>query len=51
MRIDVKRIQRDIEAIAAFTSTPGAGATRLSFSEEYRKACDYVADAGRESSE
>lgn len=47
MRIDVNRIQRDIEAIATFTATPGAGATRLSFSEEYGKACDYVADAAR----
>ena len=47
MRIDINRIQRDIEAIAAFTSTPGAGATRLSFSDEYRKACDYVAEAAR----
>lgn len=48
MRIDIERILRDIEAIAAFTSTPGAGTTRLSFSEEYRKACDYVAEAARE---
>ena len=47
MQVDIHRIQRDIEAIAAFTSTPGAGATRLSFSPEYRKACDYVAGEAR----
>jgi hydantoinase/carbamoylase family amidase len=48
MQIKIDRIRRDIEAIAAYTSTPGSGATRLSFSTEYRQACDYVADAARQ---
>ena len=42
MRTDLKRIQRDIEALAAFNSTPGAGLTRFSFSEEHKRAQDYI---------
>ncbi|MBW3630248.1 MAG: hydantoinase/carbamoylase family amidase [Gemmatimonadetes bacterium] len=44
MPIRIGRIQRDIEAIAAFTATPGEGATRPTFSAEWRAARDYVAD-------
>ena len=47
MRVSLKRIREHIETISNMTSTPGAGATRLSFSPEYREACDYVADRAR----
>ena len=36
------RIRADIEAIARFTATPGAGADRPTFSSEWRQARDYV---------
>ncbi len=42
MRTNLERIQRDIEALSAFNSTPGAGLTRFSFSEEHKKAQDYI---------
>ena len=44
MPIRAERIQRDVEAIAAFTATPGEGASRPTFSPEWRAARDYVAD-------
>lgn len=40
--VNVERIKRDIETMAGFTSTPGDGVTRLSFSEEDRRARDYI---------
>ncbi len=43
MTSSVERIQRDIETIAGFTETPGAGATRPTFSAAWRAARDYVA--------
>lgn len=50
MYTNVKRIQQDIEELSRYTSTPGAGTTRLSFSREDRGARDYIksqmADAG-----
>ena len=39
---DLTRIQKDMEAFAACTATPGSGCTRLSFSPSYRKAIDHV---------
>lgn len=42
MRTSLERIRKDIEALAAFNGTPGAGLTRLSFSEEHKKAQDYI---------
>jgi allantoate deiminase len=41
--IRVERIQKDIEAIAQFTQTPGNGATRPTFSDMWGKAINYVA--------
>jgi allantoate deiminase len=38
----VERIQRDIEKLSKYTSTPGAGTTRLSFSTEDRGAREYI---------
>lgn len=43
MRINIERIRRHIEALARFTTTPGAGSTRLSYTPEYRQACEYLA--------
>src|SRR4051794_20974178 len=42
MSIDVNRIRTDIEAIARCTATPGAGATRPTFSPAWAEACEYV---------
>lgn len=42
MKIDIARIRSHIEALAAFTATPGKGTTRLSYSPEYRQGCDYL---------
>src|SRR5438094_2759439 len=44
MSISAPRIQSDIAAIARFTETPGAGATRPTFSDAWRQARDYVID-------
>jgi hydantoinase/carbamoylase family amidase len=44
MPITAERIQSDIDAIARFTETPGAGASRPTFSAEWRAARDYVAE-------
>lgn len=37
-----QRIERHIEAIGQFTSTPGQGTTRLTYSEQDRQARDYI---------
>lgn len=42
MRTSVNRIKRDIETLATFTATPGQGVTRFSFTEQDRKARDYI---------
>src|SRR5687768_9092672 len=42
MPIDAERIRADIEAIARFTATPGAGADRPTFSPQWGQARDYV---------
>jgi hydantoinase/carbamoylase family amidase len=47
MKVDVSRIRRHIETLSAFTTTPGAGTTRLSYSPEYRRACNYLIDHAR----
>lgn len=47
MQVDIERIRQHIESLACFTTTPGAGSTRLSYTPEYRQACDYVADRAR----
>lgn len=42
MHIDISRLARDLESIAAFTATPGPGCTRLSYTPEYGKAREYL---------
>lgn len=39
------RIENDLNALQAFTSTPGAGCTRLPFTKETRTAADYLKQA------
>ena len=39
---DRQRIQRDIEVLAQFTSSPGQGVTRFSFTAEDRAAREYI---------
>jgi allantoate deiminase len=41
--INPHRIAHDIRTIAGITQTPGNGATRPTFSTEWRMACNYVA--------
>src|SRR5262245_30745523 len=43
MPVNKDRITADINAIAQFTQTPGAGATRPTFSSSWKGARDYVA--------
>jgi allantoate deiminase len=47
MKIDPGRISKDIEAIAAFTETPGAGCSRPTFTMQWVAARDYVIDEAR----
>jgi allantoate deiminase len=42
MPISEDRIRADVEAIARFTATPGAGADRPTFSPQWKQARDYV---------
>lgn len=42
MNVDIDRIRAHVEAIARFTATPGQGATRMTYSPEYRAGCDYL---------
>jgi allantoate deiminase len=44
MGTQIERIARDIEIINAFTSTPGRGITRFTFSEPYMQARAYVTE-------
>ncbi|MEM8873577.1 MAG: 2-oxo-4-hydroxy-4-carboxy-5-ureidoimidazoline decarboxylase [Planctomycetota bacterium] len=44
MPIQTDRLRRDIETIAAITQTPGAGATRPTFSKEWGDAVAYIAN-------
>lgn len=48
MHVNIQRIRRHIETLAAFTTTPGAGSTRLSYTPEYRQACEYVGSRARD---
>jgi allantoate deiminase len=47
MQVDIARIRGHIEALARFTATPGAGSTRLSYTDEFRQACEYIAGHAR----
>ncbi|GJL83108.1 MAG: Zn-dependent hydrolase [marine bacterium B5-7] len=49
MNVNIVRIHAHIDALANFTATPGAGSTRLSFSSEYRAACDYLINVAESS--
>lgn len=42
MKTNVNRIQKDIETLATFTSTPGNGVTRSSYSKEDKLAKEYL---------
>ena len=43
MSVQADRIAQDIRIINSFTSTPGRGVTRFTFSEPYMQARAYVA--------
>ena len=47
MSISIDRIRADIEAIAKFTATPGSGASRPTFSSQWRQARDYVIEQAK----
>src|SRR5437773_12146600 len=47
MPISVERIRKDIDSIARFTQTPGAGAERPTFSDAWRAAREYVIDQAK----
>lgn len=42
MEANLERLMKDIETVASFNSTPGNGYTRFSYSEEDRKARNYL---------
>ena len=42
MKVDVKRIQNDIETLATFNETPGCGVTRSSYTKEDKMAKEYL---------
>lgn len=42
MRANAARIQKDIEALAAFNATPGEGLTRMTFTPEHKGAQEYL---------
>lgn len=42
MRVNIQRIQRDIENLSSFNATPGKGVTRLAFTKEDREAREYI---------
>lgn len=45
--IRVERVQQDIQAVARFTETPGAGASRPTFSRSWAAASEYIAGEAR----
>lgn len=47
MHVKIDRIRTHVETLARFTATPGAGSTRLSFSPEYRAACEHFLESAR----
>lgn len=52
LEVSKKRIKKDLEALKAFTATPGNGCTRMPFTKETRDAAEYLkkamAEAGME---
>jgi amidase, hydantoinase/carbamoylase family len=42
MKVNLDRVIKDIETLATFTSTPGNGVTRLSYTKEDRLAREYL---------
>ena len=42
MKVDVSRIQKDIETLATFNETPGCGVTRSSYTKEDKMAKEYL---------
>ena len=42
MKVNAKRIENDINQINKFNSTPGQGISRLTFTEEYMGAMNYI---------
>lgn len=42
MKVNAKRIENDIEQINKFNSTPGKGLSRLTFTDEYMGAMNYI---------
>lgn len=42
MEVNIKRIQRDMDVINSFNSTPEKGVTRLTFSREFNGAVKYI---------
>lgn len=42
MRVNIQRIQRDIENLSSFNATPGKGITRLAFTKEDKEAREYI---------
>lgn len=42
MPVDAKRVREEIEALAAWTATPGAGTTRFSFTEPWLAAREHI---------
>lgn len=42
MKVNAKRIENDIEQINRFNSTPGKGLSRLTFTDEYMGAMNYI---------
>ncbi|MCL5046905.1 MAG: Zn-dependent hydrolase [Actinobacteria bacterium] len=47
MEAKLERLERDLNRLAQFNSTPGAGMTRLTFSEEDRAAREYLMEEMR----
>lgn len=45
MKSNLQRIQKDIEALAQFNSTPGQGLTRLTYTKEHKDAQNYLISA------
>ena len=42
MQTHLERIKKDLEVLATYTSTPGFGVTRSSYSKEYKQAREYL---------
>ena len=42
MQTHLERIKKDLEVLATYTSTPGFGVTRSSYSKEDKQAREYL---------